>query len=238
MRVPAFIWAASFHPNRRARTSYDGLFHVSDWFPTLARAAGIAEAKGGNPSIDGIDQWGAINGNETAETREDLILHFNMWSAGIEHAGKESFDDAKAAIRSGPWKYIQNEVGDRAYKPSENCSAIFCGLRRSRRSATSSTSSTTRARRTTSSTATRTSPRASSNKLKVFYRFADATWHAAWAPPEQQNAYPIWEEANSDFVVPWNGNSTWRENFERKAQNVEAWVTAPGPPARGAPSRR
>ena len=83
------------HPNRRG-TSYDGLFHVSDWFPTLARAAGIAEAKGGNPSIDGIDQWGAINGNETAETREDLILHFNMWSAGIEHAGKESFDDAKA----------------------------------------------------------------------------------------------------------------------------------------------
>ena len=60
--------------------------------------------------------------------------------------------------------------------------------------------------------------------------------HAAWAPPEQQNAYPIWEEANF-FVVPWNGNSTWRANFERKEQNVEAWVTAPGPPARGAPSR-
>ena len=210
---------------------------MSDWFPTLARAAGIAEAKGGNPSIDGIDQWGAINGNETAETREDLILHFNMWSAGIEHAGKESFDDAKAAIRSGPWKYIQNEVGDRAYKPSENCSAIFCGLtplekKRYLFNILDDPRETNNLIDSHAHVAARLV-----NKLKVFYRFADANVHAAWAPPEQQNAYPIWEEANF-FVVPWNGNSTWRENFERKAQNVEAWVTAPGPPARGAPSRR
>ena len=193
---------------------------MTDWFPTLARAAGIDSSHGYFAVQDGVDQWGAVNGNASAGTRDELILHFNMWEAGETRAGKTAFDDAKASLRVGPWKYIQNEVGDRAYKPSENCSQIRCGLtplehKRYLFNIVEDPRETNNLIDSRSDVADRLIA-----KLKTFYRFSEANVHSAWAPPQQEDAYPVWEDANF-FVVPWVGNvSTWQANFERHAQGA------------------
>ena len=39
---------------------YDGLMHISDWYPTILSAAGLKTPRGLN--LDGHNQWPAIKG--------------------------------------------------------------------------------------------------------------------------------------------------------------------------------
>jgi arylsulfatase B len=47
--------------------------HVTDWLPTLYRAAG------GNPeelgSLDGFDQWQSLSGIETSSPRTEMLYN-------------------------------------------------------------------------------------------------------------------------------------------------------------------
>lgn len=54
-RVPALITSPLIPQHG---TAYQGIFHATDWYPTLVSAAG------GTPptDLDGIDQWGALKG--------------------------------------------------------------------------------------------------------------------------------------------------------------------------------
>ena len=53
-------------------TDYDGLVHVSDWFPTIV--SGIAGGNLTDEKLDGHDVWEAIStGSESPRTE---ILHF------------------------------------------------------------------------------------------------------------------------------------------------------------------
>ncbi|XP_059046112.1 arylsulfatase B-like [Achroia grisella] len=86
-RAIALLWHSSLSPK-----IHDGLFHVTDWLPTLVNAAG------GNISeqIDGINQWDTINHDEKSKRLDILITidDLNGW----------------AAFRQGDFKIIVGDV--------------------------------------------------------------------------------------------------------------------------------
>nr|XP_021188858.2 arylsulfatase B isoform X1 [Helicoverpa armigera] len=87
VRTTAVIWHALI-PYK----IWSGLFHVTDWMPTLIAAAGGRF----NETIDGVDQWNAITKDEPPP-REDLLV---------------TMDDLKdyAAFRQGNYKIIVGNV--------------------------------------------------------------------------------------------------------------------------------
>uniref|UniRef100_A0A0A9YED1 Arylsulfatase I n=1 Tax=Lygus hesperus TaxID=30085 RepID=A0A0A9YED1_LYGHE len=58
VRVPAVLWKSGLNQTKR---TYDNLFHMTDWLPTLNAAAGGDHLAG----LDGVNQWSAITGNLT-----------------------------------------------------------------------------------------------------------------------------------------------------------------------------
>lgn len=94
VRTAAAIWASSFTNSSKV---YGGLFHISDWLPTLYTAAG------GNLSdlisIDGINQWNTLETGENIHIREELLVDI------------EDLTNVEAVIK-GKWKLVRN------YKPA------------------------------------------------------------------------------------------------------------------------
>ena len=72
--VPCFLWlgadlrAPGFEPG----AIYDGLFHVSDWLPTLL--GGVLGADLSNAGLYGMDLWGSLLGDDGAPSRDDVLL--------------------------------------------------------------------------------------------------------------------------------------------------------------------
>ena len=89
-RVPCLVrYPGSIKPGRES----DALISAIDLLPTLAHACGIDLRKHskGNPVIDGLNVWPALQGKEgIPHPRQDLLY----WHGG----------DGFQAIRMGPWK--------------------------------------------------------------------------------------------------------------------------------------
>ncbi|XP_073983477.1 arylsulfatase B-like isoform X2 [Rhodnius prolixus] len=94
VRTAAAVWASSF--NQSSKT-YRGLFHITDWLPTLYSAAG------GNLSdlidIDGINQWFTSGIEENFEERKELLVDM------------EDVANIEAYIK-GKWKLLKNYSPD------------------------------------------------------------------------------------------------------------------------------
>ena len=78
-------------------SSYKGLFHASDWMPTILSAAGIPS------SVEGIDLWDAIKGL-TTPPRDEVVIHVDTSSHGMT-----------GAIRRGRWKLLLNVKREPVY---------------------------------------------------------------------------------------------------------------------------
>ncbi|XP_049292803.1 arylsulfatase B-like isoform X1 [Anopheles funestus] len=57
VRTAALIWSPLLQDTQRVSNQW---FHISDWLPTLASAAGIPVGNSSYSDIDGIDQWEAL----------------------------------------------------------------------------------------------------------------------------------------------------------------------------------
>ncbi|XP_058124599.1 arylsulfatase B-like [Anopheles coustani] len=57
VRTAAFIWSPLLKDTQRVSNQW---FHISDWLPTLASAAGVRVRRPSVTDIDGIDQWEAL----------------------------------------------------------------------------------------------------------------------------------------------------------------------------------
>ena len=104
MRAVGFIHSPLIPASQRG-VSYNGLVHVSDWFPTLVNLA----SNGGNahhrlhrlpPGLDGHDQWDAITRNTLPSPRAELLHNIDVFGGG----GGSGFGDA--AIRVGDLKLL------------------------------------------------------------------------------------------------------------------------------------
>lgn len=90
-RVPTFIYSKTLL--KKTGIVYDGLLHITDWFPTLVHLAGGQTS----PFMDGLDQWLALS-RGWPSPRTEFVYNIN---------------DVKktAAIRSGDYKLIVGSPG-------------------------------------------------------------------------------------------------------------------------------
>lgn len=89
VRSVAVAWHASIPPR-----IHKGLFHVTDWLPTLVSAAG-GRVK---DKIDGVNQWDIILNKDEIPQRNDILI---------------SIDELRgwAALRDGDMKIIVGDFG-------------------------------------------------------------------------------------------------------------------------------
>ena len=98
--MPSFIWAPKYL--KHSNETYDGLFHITDWFPTLLTAANGGVPIDGIPEdIDGIDQWDSVV-NNSASPREEIL--YNIFPRASNASANESdpSEHMGAAIRQLP----------------------------------------------------------------------------------------------------------------------------------------
>jgi len=78
------------------------LTHVTDWFPTLLSAAGIAPSEEG---LDGIDQWAALKNPSMESVRHEMV--YNIFYPTWDLSGGPPV----SALRQGDWKFLRRTVG-------------------------------------------------------------------------------------------------------------------------------
>lgn len=91
-RGVAFVHSASTEliPTTRRGTTYNGLFHVADWYATICEVAGLAPPV---TAIDSISQWPALLSDSGAAPRTEIV-HETVLKDGKISVGK---------LRSGKW---------------------------------------------------------------------------------------------------------------------------------------
>lgn len=103
VRVPAFVHSPLLPPSVRG-TKYHGLFHVTDWLPTVI--AGIMDRADLLPrkDFDGIDQWDAIT-LRGGQIRDSVLINIDDYNG---QGCKQSW--STAAFRLGDMKLVTNEA--------------------------------------------------------------------------------------------------------------------------------
>ena len=114
-KVDAFLYSKGLIDEDSAGTTYTGLMHVSDWFPTILDMAGISNkftAKEGY-DLDGVSQWDYFFTSAGDESPRDFMLY--NYIANID-GGEHSFDilsNAPVAVRNKEgFKLIHAFVGN------------------------------------------------------------------------------------------------------------------------------
>ncbi|BES92942.1 Arylsulfatase [Nesidiocoris tenuis] len=70
VRAAAVLWKSNMVSTPRV---YDGLFHITDWLPTLISAAGGSRLE----DLDGVDHWSALLGLSPDDPRKELLVEIN-----------------------------------------------------------------------------------------------------------------------------------------------------------------
>lgn len=109
-RVDAVIYSDLLPATSRGST-YNGLMHVTDWFPTIMEWAGISYRPGVGHALDGISQASSLSlsGTDSEVTspengvRKDVLYNIMV---NVEEAGFVLGSNTNAAIRDGRYKLI------------------------------------------------------------------------------------------------------------------------------------
>eukprot|EP00045_Choanoeca_perplexa_P013861 m.159069 g.159069 ORF g.159069 m.159069 type:complete len:493 (+) comp16480_c0_seq3:1-1479(+) len=94
VRVNAFVTGGFLPESQRGKTLTDYI-HVADWYPTIAKLAGVdpSDPVSGMPDVDGIDMWPYVSGQSTSSNRTELPL----------------ISGSRGAIIVGDYKLIRGE---------------------------------------------------------------------------------------------------------------------------------
>lgn len=120
VRVSAFI-SGGYVPLAARGGVFTGLMHIADWYPTLARLAGVDPAdegaeERGVPPVDGTDQWDFVTvPNGSTSARSEVLLSFCTNIGGAEDDCVSSiegvrnvseYDQAALIADGGRWKVV------------------------------------------------------------------------------------------------------------------------------------
>jgi len=109
IRVPAFIHSVKHIPITKRGSSYDGMFHITDWLPTLIEGLlgeEIDKNLVGEGGLDGVNLWQAMISDEDSH-REEMLLNIDYLDGSLAY-GSQPLGYDTAALIHGPWKLIVN----------------------------------------------------------------------------------------------------------------------------------
>lgn len=110
-KVDAFIYSPQLLSAQSGMT-YDNLYHVSDWFPTLLGFAGISYTAPSGYALDGVSHYTALSdladddGDSSAPRN---LMVYNIYTKVLGGNGEYDFDvntDGVFAIRNSKYKLI------------------------------------------------------------------------------------------------------------------------------------
>ena len=109
VRVHAMVRSSSIPTHVRGKT-YDGLFHVTDWMPTIFGMIGSSYAlkqlvpsmAGGYTELDGYNHWGAIMGHSSRSPRSTLVHNMDYLYSNVTAEWYTT-----GAIRVGDFKLLR-----------------------------------------------------------------------------------------------------------------------------------
>lgn len=96
IRVPGFVHSPKYvqNPGR----IYDKLVHLTDWYPTLVKLAGISDPS--MADLDGVDQMQALFNDDGNVTPRELLVN-ELGTAGL--------DSHRGVVQNGQgWKLLRN----------------------------------------------------------------------------------------------------------------------------------
>ena len=87
-RSPAFIWSKTLP---RRGFVYNGLFHVSDWLPTLSEAVGSRLTNSELRDISGVSHWNALLKGPSEGPRSEVVNNIDTLGNSYSITMKSSF---------------------------------------------------------------------------------------------------------------------------------------------------
>ena len=116
VRVAGFVYSPLL-PAHLAGSTYDNLFHITDWLPTLATATGTGASLGSRKHLplDGHDHWSCLlDGGAACSPRSDVVMNINVvcdvpgaqGAPGVRGDFTTECPAPKAALREGDLKIL------------------------------------------------------------------------------------------------------------------------------------
>jgi len=115
IRVPAFI-SSPMLPTSVMGTTYTGLFHISDVYPTIM---GMLQ-QNLPEDIDGISQWDALLRKTSVYPRTELMHNIDYWAIPTTSTTLQMMTHPRAAYREGDMKLILHHWALGWYAPPIN----------------------------------------------------------------------------------------------------------------------
>lgn len=105
--MDAFVYSNKL--SKYAGTTYSGLMHVSDWFPTMLSMAGIKYTASSGMELDGVDQSDAMKLGDKYNARETMV--YNMY-LNVDDEDFDIYSNANVAVRNKQYKLIHAYVNN------------------------------------------------------------------------------------------------------------------------------
>lgn len=125
VRVPAMVYAPGFFGEHQIGTTFRGLIHHVDWYPTFLALANSIDSNL-TADLDGVNQWQAIMGLKSAP-RKEIVLDLSDVAVINRTRTKVSYDYAVIAYIYTDMKLLENVPTDIWYLPNETYPATCTG---------------------------------------------------------------------------------------------------------------
>jgi hypothetical protein len=103
--VESFV-SSSLLPAAVRGTQYPYLFHVTDWFKTIATMSGRSDLPSGLKALDGFDHFASIRGEtEAVAASPRSYMLYNYYKRVLQLSG-DVFTDTPFAVRNERYKLM------------------------------------------------------------------------------------------------------------------------------------
>ena len=113
-KVDALIYSPKLTSSQQG-TTYSGLMHVSDWFPTIMDMAGVTFTAESGYELDGVSHWDNIKALDNTDSTQSLtsprsVMLYNYYDKVESQDGWG--DTPVRAVRDSQYKLIETWVND------------------------------------------------------------------------------------------------------------------------------
>lgn len=133
LKVRAFVSGPAL-PDSARGSSYAGLMHISDLFPTILEAANVAVPAALASALDSVSQWKHLTGTAAANAvhpRSEIVHNIDLWEFPTPETAVGLTEEAtglRGALRRGDMKLIMHTWPQGWYKPPTDTDNVEPGV--------------------------------------------------------------------------------------------------------------